>query len=157
MAIRGIVTQIVMFDSETFEQKYDFQNYFLNGRDLGFGTISEYNSFRTTPVDIQKTSVTQKFKITFSGTGANVDLVEEAIISNYLIQYVIWRWSDTEGLENPTGFNLFAECLASAEEGSSDFTIVTLTCSTYSKTVNADFPGRKIPWQILVPLALRKT
>ena len=157
MAIRGVLTQLILVDPETYDIKYDMQNYFVEGReiipDFGFST---YNNFQASPLELQKTTVTQSFSFTFSGTVENIDIVEESIANNYLGQYAIWRWSDTEGLDNPTSFNLFALGLASAEEGSTDFTTVTLKFGTYSKTVNADFPGRKIPWQILVPLQLRK-
>ena len=159
MAIRGVVTELVLIDPKSSEIKYDMQNYFVDGREIisGFG-VSEYNNFRATPIDLQKTTVTQKYKFTFSGVAKNIDMVEEAIENSYLAQYIIWRWGGftSGGIDNPTEFNLFAECFGAAEEGSTDFTTVTLSFGSYSKTVNADFPGRKIPWQILVPLQLRK-
>ena len=158
MAIRGVLTQLILLEPETFERKYDMQNYFVNGRELIPGTgTSTYNNFQASPIELQKTTVTQKFSFTFSGTVQNIDMVEESIENNYLGQYIIWRWGGSDGeIQNPTKFNLFAECFAGAEEGSTDFTSVTLKFASYSKTVNADFPGRKIPWQILVPLQLRK-
>lgn len=157
MAVRGVMTQLYFTDPITYEQKYDMQNYFVNGREIFPGVLSEYNNFRVSSIDVNRTTVKQKFTVTFSGVAKNIDLVEESILNNYIVGYFIWRWSSTEGLDNPSAFNLFADCLASAEEGSSDFSTVKLQCSTYSKTVNADFPGRKIPWQILTPLSLRKT
>ena len=157
MAIRGVVTQLLLIDAKSFDIKYDMQNYFVDGREIAQGLgISEYNNFRATPINLQKTTVTQKYSFTFSGVAKNIDMVEEAIANSYHAQYLIWRWSDNEGIDNPTQFNLFAECFGAAEEGSTDFTTVTLQFGSYSKTVNADFPGRKIPWQILVPLQLRK-
>ena len=156
MAIRGVMTQLILIDPGPFEIKYNMQNYFVNGKEIVPGSgVSEYNNFRATPIDLQKTTVTQKYKFTFAGVAQNIDMVEEAIENSYLAQYAIWRWGGVT-IDNPSEFNLFAECFGQAEEGSTDFTTVTLSFGSYSKTVNADFPGRKIPWQILVPLQLRR-
>ena len=157
MAVRGVASQVVMFDA-SFNLAADFQNYFLNGRDFtGSSGVSVYNNFQLSPIEVTRSTVLQKFKLVFAGTESNIDLVESAIRDNYLVSVSVWRWSDTEGLENPTSFNLFARTFAAASSGGTNFTTVTLDCSTYNKTANADFPGRKIPWQILEPLQLRNT
>ena len=158
MAIRGVVSQLWFLDPETFDTAYNLQNYFVSGRDLfGFGEISDYCNFQVSPISTSSTSAKQSFKSIFAGTAGNVDLVEDAIQRRLLVNLIIWRWSSTEGLENPSSFNEFGSAFAQASSGSSNFTTVTLQCETYSKTANADFPGKKVPWQILAPLSLRRT
>lgn len=158
MAVRGVVSQLWFFDPETFDTAYNLQNYFINGRDLmGFGEVSDYCNFQVSPIATSSTSAKQSFSAVFAGTASNIELVEDAIERRLLVNFVIWRWSDTEGLENPSSFNEFGSAFAQAASGSSNFTTITLQCETYSKTANADFPGKKVPWQILAPLSLRRT
>lgn len=158
MAVRGVVSQLWFLDPETFDTAYNLQNYFIDGRDLmGFGEISNYSSFQVSPIATSSTSAKQSFSAVFAGTASNIALVEDAIERRLLVNFVIWRWSSTEGLENPSTVNEFGSAFAQAASGSSNFTTITLQCETYSKTANADFPSKKVPWQILAPLSLRRT
>ena len=155
MAVRGVVTTIEFYD-EQFNLIDSMQNYFADGFDGTFG-FSRYNYFSISPLSVSSDRLTSEFTIVFGGTSANKELVEKAIDERLFVFAIIERWSDNEGLENPERVNLFAFNVAHASAGSSNFTTVTLQCRTYGKTVNADYPGRKIPAQILSPLGLRRT
>lgn len=161
MAVRGVVTFIEFYPAdwtgEAIDPLYNYQNYFLNGRSLPFeDNVAPYNFFDVSDIITERDQTSQTTTITFGATAANVSLVEEAIVSNYFMFAVMYRWSNFEGLENPTNLNLFALTGGNALSGSSDFTTVSITLGSYSKTVDADFPARKIPWTILSPLSARR-
>ena len=157
MAVRGVVTGVLFYDPNWSSGDipiYAQQNYFTEGRTIQ-STFYTYNAFEISPVSYVKDEVTESFTLTYPATSSNINLVEVSIINRYEVGVVLYRWSDTEGLEDPTNFNLYALSIGSAVGGTSDLTTVTLQVESYSETVNADFPGRKIPWTILSPLSFR--
>lgn len=157
MAVRGIVASL-LFSDEVGEREIDrMQNYFVNGRDVNGRGVERYNYFNASSIVSGRAKLTSEFSVVFGATAANKQLVERAIDEHQSIMLFFNRWSSTEGLENPSSFNLFAVDAAHAVGGSSNFTTVTMQCRTYGKTVNADFPGRKLPQQIFSPLMLRRS
>jgi hypothetical protein len=161
MAVRGVVTFLEFYPAdwtgEIIDPLYSYQNYFLNGRSFpGEVATIPYNFFDISDITVERDQTSQTTTITFGATAANVSLVEEAIVSNYFIVAVMYRWSAFEGLENPSSLNIFTLTGGNALSGSSDFTTVSLDFGSYSKTVDADFPARKIPWTILAPLSARR-
>ena len=156
MAVRGIVTSLI-FSNERGQSIVDrMQNYFLDGRNIVGVGIERYNYFEASSITGGRTKLTSEFSVVFGATAANKALVERAIDEHQSVMLAFNRWSRVEGLENPSNFNLFALDTAHAVGGSSNFTTVTLQCRTYGRTVNADFPGRKLPQQIFSPLSLRR-
>ena len=82
-----------------------------------------------------------------------MDFVDEAIFQRYFVDARVYRWGQAEGgIDSPTTFSALCACAGNVEGGSSDFITATMDISTYAKTVNADFPGRKIAWDLLMPL-----
>ena len=157
MAVRGVVATTQFYEpdwSAGDPAVYYQQNYFTAGRTI-LNTFYSYNAFEISPISFAKDEVTESFTLTYPATSSNINLVETAINNRYEIGAVLWRWSDVEGLEDPTSFNIYALSIGSAVGGSNDLTTVTLEVETYSKTVDADFPGRKIPWTVLSPLSFR--
>lgn len=158
MAVRGVLTTLVVYP-EIYDENagalYRMQNYFVNGRTI-YGLSYTYNFFQTTPLVQSADQAVTSFSIDFGATASNVAFVEEAVVNRYSVLAATFRWSDNEGLEDPSNFNVMGLSLGYAASGSSDFTSVTLTVSSYDKSVEADFPGRKIPWTILAPLSLRR-
>ena len=157
MAVRGVLTGAVFYQPDRTvldPPEYRQQNYFVDGVTI-LGELYSYNAFECSPIASVKSEVSQSFTLTYPATSANISLVEEAIDNRYDIIIIMWRWSDVEGLENPTGFNPYSLTSGVAISGSSDLTTITLEAETYSKTVDADFPGRKIPWTVLSPLSFR--
>lgn len=157
MAVRGVVTIATFYEKDRTPSSlpvYDQQNYFIDGYTL-YGDFLAYNQFTGSPITMSKDGLTQSFSLTYPATTANINLVEEAIDNYYQVFQVRARWSDNEGLENPTNLNIAGLAIGYAIGGSSDYTTVTLEVETYSETVNADFPGKKIPWTILSPLSFQ--
>ena len=161
MAVRGIVTTLDFFEIDNFvgtdPPVYSYQNHFPEDRYIEASYASEYNSFVVSPLsNARDISNMPDATITFVATAANVDLVEEAIANQYIVGIVISRWNANEGIDDPSGFNLFAAFFATAYGGSLDDSTVTLELKHYSNTVTADLPWRKIPWTIVGPLSPRR-
>ena len=157
MAVRGVITTTSFYEpnwSSGDPAIYRQQNYFTAGRTI-LGDFYSYNAFEVSPVSYIKDEVTESFTLTYPATSSNISLVEASITNRYEVAAVLWRWSGVEGLEDPTSFNIYGLSIGSAVGGTSDLTTITLQVETYSKTVDADFPGRKIPWTILSPLSFR--
>lgn len=156
MAVRGVLSTLFFYNTEVTGSPSDFmQNYFASGYSY-LGDFYAYNSFQGTPITKSRDQVTGSFTITFAATASNVDFVENAISNMRFVVYTIYRWSDNEGLENPTTLNILALGGGHCMSATSDFSTISLNASTYNKTVNADFPGRKVPWEILGPLSSRR-
>lgn len=161
MAVRGIVTTLDFFAIDSFLNTdppvYSYQNHFPEDRAIETSYTSEYNSFVTSPLaNARDVSSMPDVTITFVATAANVDLVEEAIANQYITAVFAYRWNANEGIDDPSGFNLFSAYIATAYGGSLDDSTVTLELKHYSNTVTADLPWRKIPWTIVGPLSPRR-
>lgn len=161
MAIRGVASVVDFYslsaDISVDPPLYSYQNHFPEPRTISPGISSSYNSFSINPIVGQRDiSSMPELAITFVGTAANVDLVEEAITNQYLLFAYIVRWNRNEGLDDPSSYNLFAAYVANATSGSQDISTVTLNLSHYSDTVSGDMPWRKIPWTIIGPLSARR-
>ena len=156
MAVRGVASFLIIYPELTpsgTDPLHLFQNYFPEPTSDGFFTY-DYKAFTVSTLIDDKNSTSHDFTLTFPATAENVDLVEECLINRYDITVVIYRWSDTEGLEAPTAFNLFAGADGNALSATADITTVTLLCRPYADAIDGDIPWQKIPWTILGPLSL---
>jgi hypothetical protein len=158
MAIRGIVTTLSIYAANYATGDaplYAYQNYFPGTRTINSEDYV-YNSFQISDIGKARDASPTEVSITFSGTAANVDLVEAATVNGYEILVFVYRWSAYEGLEDPTSFNFFAAYGGRAIGGSADLSTASLALSEYNSTLNGDMPWRKIPWTILGPLSFRR-
>lgn len=158
MAIRGVVATVEFYETDRGpgdSPLYAYQNYFPGTRTIALQTYT-YNSFQISDISKARDGSINSVNITFVGTAANVDLVEAATTNRYEVFVSLYRWSDFEGLENPTDFNLLAFHSGNAAGGSADISTVTLNVQYYTNTVSGDIPWRKIPWTILGPLSFRR-
>jgi hypothetical protein len=156
MAVRGVASFLIIYPELTpsgTDPLYLFQNYFPEPTSDGFDTY-DYKAFTVSTLIDDKNSTSHDFTLTFPATAENVDLVEECLINRYDITVLIYRWSDTEGLEAPTTFNFFAGADGSALSATADITTVTLLCRPYADAIDGDIPWQKISWTILGPLSL---
>lgn len=156
MAIRGVVSTIFFYAEDQTGSDFDnFQNYFVDGRTI-LGVSHAYRQFEVSPITISRDNISTSFNVKFPATVSNINLVETALNNRYFIYAWLFRWSDTEGLENPTSLNSLilggGHCLSAV----SDYNTITLQAGSYSKTVESDFPARKISWEILGPLSFRR-
>ena len=157
MAVRGVLTTIEIYPSPYTSGDpllHEFQNYFPDPTVIGSRTYT-HAPFKGSAVTASKSSLYQSFSLTFPATVEYIDIVENAIENKLYVAQVMYRWSATEGLENPSTFNNFSYIAGKAARGSTDFSSITLEVETYAKTVDSDFPGRKIPWTVLSPLSFR--
>lgn len=163
MAVRGLATVIDFYPLTSPIQGdtaiYSYQNHFPGDWDL-FGpsyTPASYNPFTVdSTISERDVSSMPDLNITFVATAANVDLVQEALANQYLVSVITYRWTSTEGIDNPTSVNPFALHIAVAAGGSQDVSTVSLKLAHYNNTVSADMPWRKIPWTIVGPLSPRR-
>lgn len=156
MAVRGIAGFLIIYPELTpsgTAPLYLFQNYFPDPTSDGFFTYA-YKAFSLSTLIDDKNSTSDDFTITFPATAENVDLVEACLANRYDVTAFLQRWSDTEGLEAPTSFNIFAGADGSAVSATADVTTVSLTCRPYADAIDGDIPWRKVPWTILGPLSL---
>lgn len=156
MAVRGIAGFLLIYPELTPPgtlELYAFQNYFPGTINDGIQDY-DYRAFQLSPFVEDKNSTSSEFTVTFPATAANVDLVEECLTNRYIIAGLVQRWSSTEGLESPTGFNIFSLATGNAVSASADMTTVSLTVRPYADAIDADVPWRKVPWTILGPLSL---
>ena len=158
MAIRGIVTTMSIYAADYGPGDaplYAYQNYFPGTRTIESEDYV-YNSFQISDIGKARDASPTEVSVTFSGTAANVDLVEAATVNGYDFVIVTYRWNAIDGLEDPTNFNFFAIYAGRASGGSADLSTASLTLSEYNSTLNGDMPWRKIPWTILGPLSFRR-
>lgn len=158
MAVRGVVTVLDFYPSDydtSTPALYRFQNHFSGSRTID-GFSYTYNSFQVTSNIMERDGSLRDVSATFVATAANVDLVENSVHNRYVIAILTYRWSDTEGIDNPSGYNLLSAFSGSAVSGSADLSTVTLQIGNYNDSLNMDIPWRKIPWTILGPLSFRR-
>lgn len=156
MAIRGVVSTIFFrAEDQTGDFFNDFQNYFVDGRII-YGTNYAYRQFEVSPITVSRDNITTSFNIKFPATVSNISLVETALDNRHFVYANLYRWSDNEGLENPSTFNDLVLGAGHCLSAVSDYNTITLQVGSYSKTVESDFPARKISWEILGPLSFRR-
>lgn len=154
MAVRGIAGFIDIYVQSALGQPlYSFQNYFPDPRVLYDKTYT-YKSFSVSTLIEDKNNTSPDFSLTFPATTTNLSLVDECLTNKYYVLLFMYRWSDNEGLENPSSFNIFAIADGSSAAATADITTVSLSVSPYANAVQADIPWRKTPWTILGPLSL---
>lgn len=162
MAVRGVVTTLTIYPGNRTPATlplYRFQNHFEGSYLIGDNVYSatyQHNFFQTSGYTKMRDASTTNLEVNFVATAANVDLVEAAIVGRYDVEAIVWRWGITEGLDNPTTFNLFALYVGFADTAESDFTTISLKLNSNYETTKPDFPWRKIPWTILGPLSFRR-
>jgi hypothetical protein len=159
MAVRGVLSSLLIYPENRQSNTlplYSFQNFFPGSRTLPIGSSFVYNSYTVGSISDGKDSSTPDLSITFSGTAANIDLVDAAITNRYIFLTAVWRLPAAD-IENPASgaFNLFAMHYGYAKQAESDFTSIALTVGDYNDSQEPDFPWRKIPWTILGPLGVR--
>lgn len=158
MAVRGVLSTLLIYPENRQSNTsalYSFQNFFPGSRTI-LGSSYVYNSYTVGSISDSKDSSTPDLGITFSGTAANIDLVDAAITNRYIFLTAVWRLPAAD-IENPASgaFNLFAIHYGFAKQAESDFTSIALTVGDYNDSQEPDFPWRKIPWTILGPLGVR--
>lgn len=158
MAVRGVVTVLEFYPSDyniNTAPLYSFQNHFPGTRTIA-GFTYTYNSFQVSSSVMERDASLRDMSVTFVATAANVDLVENSVNNRYALLILTYRWSSTEGIDNPSGYNLLSAFSGNAVSGSADLSTVTLQVGSYSDSLNTDIPWRKIPWTILGPLSFRR-
>jgi len=158
MAVRGVVTTLEFYpeDWEAGDTSlYRFQNHFEGTRTFN-GEVYTHNFFQVSGLVKMRDTSGLGAQINFAATAANVDLVEAAILGRYFCAITVWRWSSTEGLDNPSSFNVFAGQGGACDTADNDSTTVNLIIKDYAQTTRPDFPWRKIPWTITGPLSFRR-
>ena len=157
MAVRGVLSYVAFYPRNGGGSPIKvYQNHFQATKTIN-GQSASYKPFTLSSLEQSKNRVTSNFSITFAAVGDLVDFVDEAIFQRYFVDARVYRWGQAEGgIDSPTTFQLYARGAGNVEGGSSDFITATMDISTYAKTVNADFPGRKIAWDLLMPITLRR-
>lgn len=158
MAVRGVVTTVDFYPADydiDTDPLYTFQNHFPGTRTIA-GITSAYNSYQVTSNIYERDASLRDMSVTFVATAANVDLVESAVNNRYAVQIVTYRWSDFEGIDDPSTYNALSFFSGNAVSGSADLSTVTLQVGSYNDSLNTDIPWRKIPWTILGPLSFRR-
>jgi hypothetical protein len=158
MAVRGVLSTLLIYPENRQSNTsplYSFQNFFPGSRTI-LGSSYVYNSYTVGSISDGKDSSTPDLSITFSGTAANIDLIDAAITNRYIFLTGVWRLPAAD-IENPASgaFNIFAIHYGFAKQAESNFTSIALTVGDYNDSQEPDFPWRKIPWTILGPLGVR--
>lgn len=158
MALRGVVNLLAIFPEDYgpgATPSYAFQNHFENPYTFA-GITYTHNFFSSAGYESARDTSYPELSINFGATAANVDLVEELVEYRRFVTSGLFRWTATEGIDNPVTIFPLALHAGSVVGADSDFTSLTVKVALYNNAVSADLPWRKIPWTILGPLSFRR-